>query len=769
VSPASSASGGSSSILHKSQASSRSGAGAAGGNGVSSSSKKSGGHHQASDSGRPNTTPITSIRVVSSRGAIGLSASGLGQLVPLGGATASHDNNSGDFLHEDLEDEDEVMLDDSVRSTSSSSVRLPASGGGGASSSTPPTGQHHPRQRQYSESYEHDQFDDDEATPRGGGGGGLLSARGGGHGSTAGGVTPRPKQSQPNKQNPVAPAANRKTSSTNSNNVASSAAAAAAASKPKQSSKGHQQRSGGGGAQQHPPQRTTSSNARRPVTAPDPGSPEPNEKKPPTIIQQHQQIQQELNAQKKKDTSVAIPPANGSATKAGGGGGSGAGGAAAAGASQVVVAKPTTTSTTTAATVATNKTTTNSSGAPAAAVVAGTVKRSNLPPTTTATTSSSANAAAAPQQGQQSSPLRVKVSHKAVIGKGSFGVVYQAMNLDTNHIIACKEICLVNKGSNAHSSADQVKQIKQELAMLKQLDHPNIVKCLGEDCDDKFLRIYMEYVTGGSISSIIKMFGSLQEKQASIFTHQMLEGLLYLHAKNICHRDLKGDNLLIDTRGVLKLADFGTAKELASQATSTVAGTAYFMAPEVIQGVGHGVEADVWSVGCCVIEMITGKPPFFHLKNQYAIMMHVAENSKSLDDVFPAGVSPECTAFLKRCLIRNPHDRATVKELLRHKWIVAPPDPILSGSLSHAGTSSTLSNTQTSGDGSATPVDDSGFGGGRGLLDTASIHLAGQQSMREAREMLQRERDELQQNNENGGAAVSSFNPMDLIEDDDDA
>ncbi|CUG85102.1 protein kinase, putative, partial [Bodo saltans] len=692
-------SGSSGGILHKSQ----------------TSSKKGGHQHHhhhvsAESSGRPNTTPITSIRVVSSRGAIGLSASGLGQLVPLGGATAtSHDNHSGDFLHEDLDDEDDVMLDDSVNSAASSSPKTAENDNGRIQPHNHSTAQHQQQQqrhRQHSESYDHDQFDEDEATPRGGGGG-IVSARGGGGGNSfsshpSGGATPRAKQinnnnnnnqqqqqsSNTNNRNGAAPSSRKTSTTSNSNNnggtggVASSSSAAvvatAGSSHSKPNSKGGKTANAavGGGTAQH---RTTSSNARRPVTAPDPGSPEPTVKKPPTILQQHQQIQQDIVAQKKKEAAAAGPikPAAGNA--------SGGGGAAAP---PRVVAKPTTTTTSTSS--ATNNN--NKGNSTPAPVVAVNGKRTQAPPSGPTATSSSSGAGEQPQQ-----QLRVKVSHKAVIGKGSFGVVYQAMNLDTNHIIACKEICLVNKGANAHSSADQVKQIKQELAMLKQLDHPNIVKCLGEDCDDKFLRIYMEYVTGGSIdkflriymeyvtggsiSSILKMFGSLQEKQAAIFTHQMLEGLLYLHAKNICHRDLKGDNLLIDTRGVLKLADFGTAKELASQATSTVAGTAYFMAPEVIQGVGHGVEADVWSVGCCVIEMITGKPPFFHLKNQYAIMMHVAENSKSLDDVFPAGVSPECTSFLKRCLIRNPHDRATVKELLKSRWIQNPPEPPSSSSV----------------------------------------------------------------------------------------
>lgn len=266
---------------------------------------------------------------------------------------------------------------------------------------------------------------------------------------------------------------------------------------------------------------------------------------------------------------------------------------------------------------------------------------------------------------------RVNLAQKAPIGRGSFGVVYQAMDRDTNHIIAVKEIILPGGGKG--SDHDRTFALfRKEIALLRQLDHPNIVKCLGEDHDDRTLRIYMEYVTGGSISSILRIFGPLSEKQASIFTRQMLLGLQYLHARNICHRDLKGDNLLVDTKGNLKLADFGTARELASQAT-TIAGTSYFMAPEVIRGTGHGLEADVWSCGCCLVEMLTGKPPFAHLTNQYAVMMHVAESSCELDAI-PPKASAACQAFLRRCFVRKATDRATVGELLATAWIASPPE-----------------------------------------------------------------------------------------------
>jgi hypothetical protein len=267
-----------------------------------------------------------------------------------------------------------------------------------------------------------------------------------------------------------------------------------------------------------------------------------------------------------------------------------------------------------------------------------------------------------------SRPKHIALGRKELLGKGTFGMVYRAMDLDTNRIIAVKEITIA-PGS---MKPEQLDTIRREIAILQKLDHPNIVQCLGEHWDGhQHLRIFMEYVAGGTISALIRSFGPLSEPQASRYTAQMLRGLSYLHAKRIAHRDLKGDNLLVDVDGGLKLADFGTAKELATRSKS-VAGTAYFMAPEVIRGVGHGIEADVWSAGCCVVEMLQGKPPFSHFSNQYAIMMHIAE-LKVGDFPVPPNLSESCCNFLQKCFEPNPDARATIDDLLNHDWILNPP------------------------------------------------------------------------------------------------
>lgn len=268
--------------------------------------------------------------------------------------------------------------------------------------------------------------------------------------------------------------------------------------------------------------------------------------------------------------------------------------------------------------------------------------------------------------GATSKPKCVSLGRKELIGKGSFGMVYKALDLDTNRLLAVKEIPL--DGPNLQ----QLPTVRREILLMEKLSHPNIVQCLGHDLDDQYLRIYMEFVAGGCVSSLLKNFGRFQERQAAIVTKQVLSGLQYLHDRKIAHRDLKGDNILLQPDGTVKLADFGTARELATTAMS-LAGTAYFMAPEMIKGTGHGLEADIWSVGCCIIEMLTGKPPFSHLVNQYAIMTHIAESNGPFDDAFPPNCSPQVTNILKRCLVRDPSKRATCEQLLREDWVVNPP------------------------------------------------------------------------------------------------
>jgi serine/threonine protein kinase len=198
------------------------------------------------------------------------------------------------------------------------------------------------------------------------------------------------------------------------------------------------------------------------------------------------------------------------------------------------------------------------------------------------------------------------------LGFGSFGRVLFAYNSDTGETMAVKQIPIV--GLHYEDGQERLREIQQEIEILSQLHHKNIVSYLGSTRDSQHLNIFLEHCAGGSIASLIGKYGKFKETLARSFTKQILEGLEYLHSHNIIHRDIKGANVMVGQDGCTKLADFGAAKKLYGMGDDTqfhsLRGTVNWMAPEVMTQKGHGRFADIWSVGCTVLEMVSGKPPW---------------------------------------------------------------------------------------------------------------------------------------------------------------
>ncbi|CAL9186047.1 unnamed protein product [Musa hybrid cultivar] len=249
------------------------------------------------------------------------------------------------------------------------------------------------------------------------------------------------------------------------------------------------------------------------------------------------------------------------------------------------------------------------------------------------------------------------------IGKGAYGRVYKGLDLENGDFVAIKQVSLEN------IPQEDLSIIMQEIDLLKNLNHKNIVKYLGSIKTKTHLHIILEYVENGSLANIIKpnKFGPFPESLVAVYISQVLEGLVYLHEQGVIHRDIKGANILTTKEGLVKLADFGVATKLteADVNTHSVVGTPYWMAPEVIEMSGVCAASDIWSVGCTVIELLTCVPPYYDLQPMPALFRIVQDEHPPI----PEGLSPDITDFLHQCFKKDAMHRPDAKTLLLHPWI----------------------------------------------------------------------------------------------------
>ncbi|XP_015691463.2 mitogen-activated protein kinase kinase kinase 3-like isoform X1 [Oryza brachyantha] len=252
-----------------------------------------------------------------------------------------------------------------------------------------------------------------------------------------------------------------------------------------------------------------------------------------------------------------------------------------------------------------------------------------------------------------------------LLGSGTFGQVYLGFNSENGQFCAIKEVQVI---SDDPHSKERLKQLNQEIDMLRQLSHPNIVQYYGSEMTDDALSIYLEYVSGGSIHKLLREYGAFKEPVIRNYTGQILSGLAYLHGRNTVHRDIKGANILVGPNGEVKLADFGMAKHISSCAQiRSLKGSPYWMAPEVIMnGRGYHLPVDIWSLGCTIIEMATASPPW-HQYEGVAALFKIA-NSKEVPEI-PDNFSEEGKSFLQLCLRRDPASRSTATQLMDHPFV----------------------------------------------------------------------------------------------------
>ncbi|KAL6600030.1 kinase-like protein [Neocallimastix sp. 'constans'] len=248
------------------------------------------------------------------------------------------------------------------------------------------------------------------------------------------------------------------------------------------------------------------------------------------------------------------------------------------------------------------------------------------------------------------------------IGRGQFGCVYRALNLVSGQIVAIKRIRLEDQNK------DDIDSLMQEVELLQSLSHPCIVNYYGFILNDEYLDIILEFVENGSLLNTLKSFGKFPEKLIANYTVKILEGLEYLHTKGVVHCDLKAANVLTTKSGDVKLTDFGVSRRLnvMDEKASAVVGTPNWMAPEIITLKGIVPQSDLWSLGCTIIELYTGKPPYSDLLPM-AALFHIVEDSCP---PLPDDISEELEDFLHICFKKKPSERTSATKLLEHKWIL---------------------------------------------------------------------------------------------------
>ncbi|XP_017743899.1 PREDICTED: mitogen-activated protein kinase kinase kinase 19 isoform X5 [Rhinopithecus bieti] len=281
---------------------------------------------------------------------------------------------------------------------------------------------------------------------------------------------------------------------------------------------------------------------------------------------------------------------------------------------------------------------------------------------------------------REDAPHFLKEQQRKSEGSSTSDMKYSGQSIEVycgltsqGQLIAVKQVALDT--SDKLATEKEYQKLQEEVDLLKALKHVNIVAYLGTCLQENTVSIFMEFVPGGSISSIINRFGPLPEMVFCKYTKQILQGVSYLHENCVVHRDIKGNNVMLMPTGIIKLIDFGCAKRLAwaglngthSDMLKSMHGTPYWMAPEVINESGYGRKSDIWSIGCTVFEMATGKPPLASM-DRMAAMFYIGAH-RGLMPPLPDHFSENAADFVRMCLTRDQHERPSALQLLKHSFL----------------------------------------------------------------------------------------------------
>jgi len=248
------------------------------------------------------------------------------------------------------------------------------------------------------------------------------------------------------------------------------------------------------------------------------------------------------------------------------------------------------------------------------------------------------------------------------IGEGAAGEVFLATDTNTNEQIAIKKMPL---------NAQNIKLLTSEIHIMKESTHPNVVRYLDSYRVEDKLWVAMEYMGGGCLTEILEQFEDVQMTEGNIawVCQETLKGLAYIHSLHRIHRDIKSDNILLGSRGEVKIADFGYAAQLTQQKNKrqTIVGTPYWMAPELIRGQEYDTKVDIWSLGIMIMEMAEGEPPYMEFPPLRALFLITTKGIPDLKE--PSKWSQHFQNFVSLTLEKDPSARPDANELLKHPFM----------------------------------------------------------------------------------------------------
>ncbi|KAI9322123.1 kinase-like domain-containing protein, partial [Dichotomocladium elegans] len=254
------------------------------------------------------------------------------------------------------------------------------------------------------------------------------------------------------------------------------------------------------------------------------------------------------------------------------------------------------------------------------------------------------------------------------LGSGAFGVVKEGVHRRTGEKVAIK---LIRKEEIGHRPGFYT-EIEREIEILEELDHGNIIKFKGVCQTEDHIAIVLEYVGGGELYSYLLHCGRFDEGHARLLFSQIVSGVQYMHRKNIVHRDLKMENILMVDSRHLKIADFGLAKRFCpgNDMSQTRCGTALYAAPEqyLANRVYASLPADIWSCGVILYTMVCGHTPF---QDDAAddTGRRLYQRIRAAPLIFPTFVSRELQDLIRRMLVVNPSRRCTIEDVVQHPWL----------------------------------------------------------------------------------------------------